>query len=173
MADYTLSSGDYFRPYRCPWGQPEVAVGLESTAQTYRVGQVLESDQTNSTSLGKLRTALVSGSTVTSSAIVGIAAEPASSVNLGKRIYFPANPLQQFVGRTIRGVLGSTCLFKAYGLAYDSTLGINLVDFGNTASTSERVIVTELVDEIGDSGGRVAFKFGAYNSTVTFYGQPK
>lgn len=174
MADFTLSSGDYVRPYRSPWGSPQVRYAPESTGQSYRVGALLENDIDVSTAAGRLALATVSNSTVTSTSIVGIASEPASSVLNTKRGYFEANPNIEFVGRSIRGVLGSSCVFKAYGLAWDSTLNILLVDFGNAVSTSERVIVTELIDEVGDSGGRVAFKFGTYNSTLlAFHGQGK
>lgn len=172
MADIVLSSADYFRPARCPWGQPRVAFAYESTGQSYRYGALLEHDIDVSTAAGRLALATVSGSTVTSTSIVGVAAEPASSVVTTKRTYFPADAATEFWGRTIRGVLGSSCVFKAYGIAYDSTLQIHLVDLGNAQSTSERVIVTELVDNAGDSGGAVLFKFGSYNSTLlAFHGR--
>lgn len=172
MANFTLSSGDYFRPYKSPWGSHPIAEAPESTGQSYRYGQVLENDIDVSTAAGRIAAATVANSTVTSTSIVGIAAEPASSVVNTKRIYYEANPNVEFWGRTIRGVLGSSCVYKAYGIAFDSTLGINLVDLGNAQSTSERVIVTKLIDEAGDSGGAVAFKFGTYNSTLlAFHGR--
>lgn len=174
MADFTLSSGDYFRPARSANGPARIVYAPESTGQSYRYGQVLENDLDVSTAAGRIAVATVSNSTVTSTAIVGVASEAASSVVLTKRGYYAADRGVEFWGRTIRGVLGSSCVHKAYGIAYDSALGINLVDLGNSASTSERVIVTELVDAAGDSGGAVLFKFGTYNSTlVAFHGQSK
>ena len=115
--------------------------------------------------------ASTSGSTVTSAAIVSVAAEPASSVEGTARIFYEANPNVEFWGRTRGATLQSSNLFTAYGLFRDSSKDVFLVDLGNAASTSERVIVTELIDSTGDSGGAVAFKFGSYNSTILFHGQ--
>jgi hypothetical protein len=172
MANFTLSSGDYIRPRSAPWGATEIRTVAESTGQSFRYGALIENDLDASTAAGRAALATVSGSTVTSTTIIGIAAAPASSVVTTKIPYYPANPNTQFWGRTIRGVLDSSCVFKAYGLAYDSTLQIFLVDLGNAASTSERVIVTELIDAVGDSGGAVSFVFGHYNSTLMcFHGQ--
>ena len=172
MANFTLSSADYMRPYRSPWGSFTTKLVAESTGQSFKYGAVIENDLDASTAAGRAAIATVSNSTVTSTTVLGIAAQPASSVVTTKIAYYPANPNMEFWGRTIRGVLDSSCVFKAYGIAYDSTLNIHLVDLGNAVSTSERVIVTELIDAIGDSGGAVAFKFGHYNSTLqAFHGQ--
>lgn len=175
--NFTLSSGDYFRPRSSPFGATETRNVLESTLQTFRYGAVIEDDLDASTSAGRAAIATLSASTVTSTSIIGVAAAPGTNVNgvsapLQKMPYYPASPNTQFWGRTIRGLLDSSCVFKAYGLAYDSTLGIFLVDLGNSVSTSERVVVTELIDGVGDSGGAVSFVFGHYNSTLQcFHGQ--
>lgn len=166
MANFTLSSGDYIRPRSSPWGATEIRYVAESTAQSFKYGAVIENDLDASTAAGRAALTTLSNSTVTSTSIIGVAAQAASSVVNTKIGYYPANMNTQFWGRTIRGVLDSSCVFKAYGLAYDSTLQIHLVDLGNAVSTSERVIVTELVDAIGDSGGAVSFVFGHYNSTL-------
>jgi len=174
MANITLSSADYMRPYRSPWGAFTVKYVAESTGQSFKYGAVIENDLDASTAAGRAALATASNSTVTSTSIIGVAAQAASSVVNTKIGYYPANPNVEFWGRTIRGVLDSSCVFKAYGLAYDSTLNIHLVDLGNAQSTSERVVVTELIDAIGDSGGAVAFKFGHYNSTLqVFHGQAR
>lgn len=172
MADIALSSGDFIRPYRSPFGSPQIHYLAESTAQTYRVGAVLELDSQVSTSAGKLRVALISGSTVTSTAICGIASEPASSVQNTKVGFFPANGSIEFWARTRFGLLASTLIGEYFGLGFDSTKGIHVVDLGNAVSTSERVVITELLDSAGDSGGAVAFKFGSA-STNTFGLQPQ
>jgi hypothetical protein len=172
MADFTISSGDYLRPYRSPWGSHPIRSLPESLSQTYRYGDVLERVAEGSTNAGRLALASTSGSTVTSTAIVGVAAEGASSVTAAKRIVYAANPNVEFWGRTRGATLASSNVDKAYGLFRDSSKNVFLVDLGNAASTSERVIITELIDAEGDSGGAVAFKFGTYNSTlVVFKGQ--
>ena len=57
----------------------------------------------------------------------------------------------------------------SYGLFRDSSKNVTLIDLGNTQSTSLRVMVTELIDAVGDSGGAVIFKFGCpAGSTNTF-----
>jgi hypothetical protein len=169
MADFTISSGDYVRPYRSPWGSHPVRSLPESVSQTYRYGDVLERVSDGSTNAGRLALASTSGSTVTSTAIVGVAAEGASSVTAAKRIFYVANPHVEFWGRTRGATLASSNVGKAYGLFRESTKNVFLVDLGNAASTSERVIVTELIDAEGDSGGAVAFAFGTYNSTLVVF----
>ena len=167
MSDFTISSGDYVRPYRSPWGSHPVRRRAEAAAQTYRYGAVLQN-----TSSGQVQLASTSGSTVTSTSIVGVAAEPASSVEGSFRIVYDANPNVEFWARTRGGVLASSNVDSAYGLFRDSSKDVFLVDLGNAQSTSQRVIVTELIDAAGDSGGAVAFKFGTYNSTLlAFHGR--
>lgn len=165
VADFTISSGDYIRPYRSPWGAFPIKRGLESSAQSYIYGDVLELDDAVGTSAHRLTRASTSGSTCTSLSIVGISAGPASSVMDASAPYYEANPSVEFWGRTKLGVLGSSCVGNSYGLARDSTKNVWLVDFGNKVDTSVRVIVTELVDAVGDSGGAVLFHFGSTNST--------
>ena len=172
MANFVISSGDYIRPLRSPWGAPSPRYLPESTAQSYRVGAVVELDSQVSTSAGKVRTALVSASTVTSTSICGIASEPASSVHNTKVGFFDANPNIEFWARTRFGTIETTCVGEYFGLGFDSTKNVYLVDLGNAVSTSERVYITELLDAAGDSGGAVAFKFGSA-STNTFGLQPR
>jgi hypothetical protein len=170
MADYTISSGDYIRPYRSPWGQCEVRSAPESTGQTFVYGDVLELDKGVSTGANRVKRGSTTGSTCNSTAIVGIAAQAASS-NVAQTVtYFTASPANEFVGRTRGGLLALANVGAGFGLFRDSTKNVWLVDLGNTQSTSERVIVTELIDQVGDSGGAVAFKFGTHNSTNIIFG---
>ena len=159
MADFTISSGDYMRPYRTQ-GSDGVTMdfGQESSvAQSYPVGAVLEYDST----AGTLRQASTSGSTVTSVRVIGVAAEPASSVANATRIYWAITPQQEFMARTRGGVLGSTSVGVKCGIFRDSSKNVFLLDFGNKVSTSVLCVVTGLIDSAGDSGGYVRFKFGA------------
>jgi hypothetical protein len=161
MPDITPSSGDYVRAYRSPWGAPFIQSAPESTSQTYKVGAVLQNLD------GRLQIASVSGSTVSSTSIVGIAAEPASSVAGTKRIFFSANPNQEFTARTRNGTLQSTTVFTQAGLVYDSTKEIFLVDLAAN-STGLLVVITENIDSTGSSGGQVAFRFGAPATRFNF-----
>ncbi len=162
--DWVISSGDFMRPYRTQGGDAAtIDYGAESSvAQSYPVGALLEHDSTANT----LRIASTSGSTVTSVRVIGVAAEPASSIANATRIYWAITPQQEFMARSRGGVLGSTTTGAKCGFFRDSTKNVFLVDFGNKVSTSVLCVVTGLIDGIGDSGGYVRFKFGADIQTV-------
>ena len=165
MADFTISSGDYLRPYRSPWGQFPMAYAGESTGATFLYGDVLELSTVVSTNYHRVVRASTSGSTCISTSIVGVAAAPASSVQDTQIPYYEANRNVEIYGRTRGGLLASTNVNASYGLFRDSTKNVWLVDLGNVVDTSVRVLVTRLVDAVGDSGGAVLFKFGSTNST--------
>lgn len=149
------------RPYRTQGSEAGCQdFGPESTTQSFLVGALLERDTKASTSIHRLRIAAVSASTVTSTAICGVAAEPASSVTDATRIFWPAASHIEFMARTRGSTITSTNVGQPYGLFFDSTKNVFGVDLANQVSTSQRVIITRLIDGIGDSGGYVAFKFG-------------
>lgn len=162
--DWTISSGDYMRPYRTAGSDAAtIDYGAESSvAQSYPVGALLELDSTFAT----LRAASTTGSTVNSVRVIGVAAEPASSVANATRIFWAITPQQEFMARSRGGVLGSTNVGEKYGIFRDSTKGVYLIDFGNKVSTSVLTVVTGLIDGAGDSGGYVRFKFGSIIQTV-------
>lgn len=174
MADFTISSGDYMRPYRLQGASAgELTNGPESTGQSFKRGDLLELDVDVSTSSHRLALATVSASTVTSTSLIGVAAEGASSAVDATIIYWPITPQIEFMARTRGGTLAQTNVGTAYGLFRDSTKNVCGVDLANTQSTSLRVVVTGLVDAVGDSGGYVRFKFGTpvgTASTNTFGG---
>lgn len=174
MADYTISSGDFMRPYRTQGSDAgSLTYGPESTGQTFRVGALLEFDVDVSTSSHRLALATVSASTVTSTSLIGIAGQAASSQVDATVIYYPITPDIEYMARTRGGTLAQTNVGTAYGLFYDSTKTVHGVDLANTQSTSLRVVVTRLIDAVGDSGGYVGFKFGTpvgTASTNTFGG---
>lgn len=172
MTDWAISSGDYMRPYRSRIA-PILEFGPESTAQSFLVGQLLELDSQAATSNFRLRVALRSASTITSTALIGIAAEGASSVTDATRIYWPITPMVEYMARTRGSTITSTNVGQSYGLFFDSTKNVCGVDLANQQSTSLRVVITGLIDPIGDSGGYVRFKFGTpvgTASTNTFGG---
>lgn len=170
MANWTISSGDYMRPYRTVGADAgTMNFGPESTAQSFLVGSLLEMDSQVSSSAFRLRQALRSNSTVTSTALIGVAAEGASSVTDATRIYWPITPATEFMARTRGDLIQSTTVGMPYGVFFDSTKNVYGVDLANAQSTSLRVVVTGLIDAAGDSGGYVKFKFGRpAGSTVTF-----
>jgi hypothetical protein len=170
MADWAISSGDYIKPYRSPWGQLAVRVAPEGAAATFKYGDVLELDHGTSTAANRVRKASTSDSTITSTSIVGVAAGPASSVVDAPVSYFEASPFNEFTARTRGGTLALTNVGLSYGLFYDSSKAVTLIDLGNTQSTSLRVIVTSLIDAVGDSGGLVTFKFGCPNGSTNTFG---
>lgn len=170
MADWAISSGDYIKPYRSPWGQPEIRFGPESTSQTFVYGDVVRIDRGVSTGANRIAKASTTGSTINDTAIVGVAAQPASSNVEQKVSYYAASPFNEFTGRTRGGTLALANVGNFYGLFYDSSKKVTLIDLGNTQSTSLRVCVTELIDAVGDSGGLVAFKFGCPNGSTNTFG---
>lgn len=169
MADFTISSGDYIRPYKSPWGAfPMNSIGESTTGQTWTAyGDVLSLG--TSTDSHRCIRASTSGSTLTSVTIIGFAAQPASSVQDTPISYFEANKNVDFWARSRGGVLGSSCIGQSYGLFRDSSKNVWLVDFGNKVDTSCRVIVTKMIDAVGDSGGAVTFRCGSTNSTLVAY----
>lgn len=170
MADIAISSADYIRPLRSPWGQPEMDFAPEVASQTFVYGDVLQLTRGTSTSSHRVSKASTSDSTITSTAIVGVAAAAASSVQDTPVPYYTAAPYNKFWARTRGGTLAAANVGAHYGLFYDSSAKVTLIDLGNTQSTSLFVCVTRLIDAIGDSGGAVEFKFGAPNGSTNTFG---
>jgi hypothetical protein len=101
--------------------------------------------------------------------VAGIAgsSHAANSEHLALVTVYEANPMVEFKAVTKGATLESSHVGSARTLAWDSTLSITYVDLGASTAADNRVLVTDLVDDIGDSGGFVAFRFlsGDYNST--------
>jgi hypothetical protein len=57
------------------------------------------------------------------------------------------------------GTLQSSQVGLTKTLHWDSTLNIAYVDLSASTVTDHRVVVTQLLNDQGDSGGRVAFRF--------------
>ena len=144
----------------------------EAPSQSFKYGDVVQQSSAASTAVNQLAVASTSGSTCVSTSIVGIAAANASSVQYTKIPFYSASPNNEFWARTRGGVLAATNVGNDSGFGlfrHASHTNVWLVDLGNTQSTSVRVVITELLDAVGDSGGAVAFKFGRVaNSTITF-----
>lgn len=174
MTDITPTAGDFMRPHRSPWnsfptrGMP-ISTGISSNI--IYVGAVVGLDLNTSTTGDCIVPSSMTSNTVVSTANVGVAAEnPASpsSTNVARSTIpvWECNPLVEFRARSRHGVLASTNVGAPYTILWDSTLHIHLVNLGaSCATTPVYVTVTELIDNVGDSGGLVAFKFVSKDPT--------
>ena len=161
MTDFTLSSGSICRPHRSPWGNfptrgMTLSTGVSSAA--IHVGRMVTLDWTGSTTAGKIKASTADNFFFG----VGIAAQAvsgSSAVTNGELSIWEANPNVEFKAVTKGAVLASSHLGLHKTLHWDSTLTINYVDLGASTATDWRVVVTDLLDAEGDSGGYVAFRF--------------
>jgi hypothetical protein len=159
MAEFTLSSGNICRPFRTPWGAFHsrtypVSTGVSSAAIV--LGRVVTLDA--STNGHRVKASTANNAPL----IVGIAGEALSgstAVIDTPLVVWEANPLQEFVAHTKGAALSDTAVGSARTLQFDSTLNIQWVDLGASTAADNRVLVTQLIDSIGDTGGRVAFRF--------------
>ncbi len=173
MTDYTISAGDFIRPHSSPWGSPHIRTCKLSTGISSNIiylGSIVGLD-VNSTSFRDCvaPSSLTSG-TVVSTQIVGIAAEgpgasatSPSSTNVQGTIIpvWDANPSCEFRARTKNGLLNSTLVGEVHDILWDSTMHVHLINVGasSLATAQPRALITGLIDNSGDSGGIVTFKF--------------
>lgn len=171
MADYPLSSGSFVRPYRSPWGAFPMKTVVPISTAAINLGQLVTTNWTGSTSAGQV----VQSSAVNSFYGVGIAASSftfvSSAVTPLPMSVWDANPMVEFAARTGLATLQSSHIGLRKKLMWDSTLNIHFVDLTASTATDWRVVITDLIDQPGDSGGLVAFRFlthGAeqWNSTI-------
>lgn len=174
MTDWVPTAGDYVRPHRAPWGNFAtrgfpISTGISSNI--IYLGAVVGLDINTSTTADCIVPSSMTSNTVVSTALVGIAAEASnapSSTNTARTVIpvWECNPLIEFRARTRNGVLASTNMGAPYALLWDSTQHIHYVNIGaSSATTPVRVVVTELIDQVGDSGGLVAFRFTTHDVT--------
>ena len=181
MAKFTTGKASYIRPWASPWGAfpmrtMQLSTGIST--QIIYVGSVVGLD-VNSTSYQNCivpSSQASSGPTLISTAIVGVAAEgpgalggnPSSTNTQGAYCQvWEANPNVEFVAYSRNGALNSTLVGQMHELWWDSTNNIGLVNTGasSLATPQVRVIITGLVDNAGDSGGRVTFRFAVKDGT--------
>jgi hypothetical protein len=169
MADIAPGRADFVRPHRTPWGAFHVrSMGLSTgiSSVTVSVGQVVGLDVNTATNGNLIVPSSLTSNTVVSTSIVGVAAENSTAVGNSNKQFtqvpvWDANPQQEFRARTRNGLLQSTLVgSNNHSILWDSTLGIHLINVGaSCATTPVNVVITELIDNVGDSGGAVAFKF--------------
>ncbi len=161
MADIALSSGSICRPFRSPWGAfPTRTMPIISTTPRVDVGRVMTLNYTGSTDAGSITPSTADNTFYT----VGIAASSqtgfASSVNILQNMpVWEANPLVEFRAATKGATLASSHVGLRKKLVWDSTLAISWIDLTASTATDWRVVVTGLIDNVGDSGGAVSFRF--------------
>lgn len=168
MTDFVLSSGSQIAPHRSPYGGfpiKHLAISTGLTTNAIYKGSLVCLDKTST-----LHASVQRSSAVGAPYIVGYAAEAASTHAVGTTIaVYEADPRVEFRGATKNGVLNSTYVGEQKTVAYDSTLNIHYVDLVDSTVANYRVIVTQLIDAVGDSGGYVAFRHmtqGLRNSSV-------
>ena len=94
--------------------------------------------------------------------LVGIAANlvSGSTATTGSDCsVWEANPLVEFKAVTKGATLQSSALGLTKTLHWDSTLNIAYVDLTASTAGDHRVVLTQNLDQQGDSGGYVAFRF--------------
>jgi hypothetical protein len=165
MADITLSSGNTCMPFRSPWGSHNVrefAVSSGVSSAAIRIGRPVtldytEADNTSNTMHVKASSAdatfylagIAAGSVSGSSAVNGV-----TTVSV-----WEANPMLEFKAVTKFGTLQSSQVGLTKTLHWDSSLAIAYVDLSASTAADHRVVLTDLIDAQGDSGGYVAFRY--------------
>lgn len=176
MTDFTPNAGDFVRPHRSPWGGfptrgMQLSTGISSNI--IYVGAVVGLDVNSTAFQNCIVPSSMTSNTVVSTAVVGFAADSSTNLsnanNIAQGVVFPvweANPMVEFRARTRNGLLNSTLVGQAHSLLWDSTQHIHYVNVGaSSATTPFNVIITDLIDQTGDSGGWVAFRCCAKDPT--------
>lgn len=179
MTDIALSSGNIMRPYRSPWGSfpiRNIACSTGVSTNIIRIGQVVQLDVNSTAFQNCVLPSSLSSAVVVSTAIVGIAAE-SPGLNLSPPVggtmtstspggtpvipVWEANPNVEFRVNTRKGLLNSTLVGQYRDIEWDSTLNIHLVNVGAAQLTTPqpRVVITGLIDNVGDSGGAITVRF--------------
>jgi len=177
MAEITQSAGCYIRPWRCPWGAFPMLSLPQSTGGSsliIRIGEVLGLDPNSTVYANCVVPSSLTSNTVVSTAIVGVAAEGPGAVSGGIASgigstntqgtminIWEANPNVDFVAYTRGSALASTLVGTPRDLLWDSTNFILLVNSGASSLSTplNTVQITGLIDNVGDTGGRVTFRF--------------
>lgn len=152
-----VSEGSYVRPYR----RGRVQAFAIADAQDYVPGYVVTLPATG---------LVEDGATATATNIVGVVNEPVDwpngMPNLTQKVLpiggphaliWIADEESEFVGHLVDAlVIAQAQLGTGAGLVLDATFNIFRLD---PASVTPAVVITELLDPIGEVNGRVAFRF--------------
>jgi hypothetical protein len=146
MVTFTAGAGDGFRPYR----NTRIMYFLEGATQTFKPGHIVI------LSAGKI----VKAATAAVAAIVGVAAEAASGVTDRKIGVYMADENTEYQARVQdTGALALANIGTQYGLTLDAAAGRDIFRVNLADTTNKAVVVTELIDAVGDVNGKVVCKF--------------
>lgn len=160
MAQRTISSGSYIRPYRSRYGSAPVKGFQASTGPAFKVGEVVTFEVNTATNAHKI---YLSSVTAAVQKFIGFAAEAKTDTNgVGTKLaVWVADPLVEFQGvskSTAGNGLQSSNIGTKYSLSLDSTLSIWYVNLDESSAGKVSVIVTDAIDDFGDTNAMVAFR---------------
>jgi hypothetical protein len=177
MADWTASSNSIVRPYRSPFGSPNIKYFELSTAANAATkivtGDLVQFDTAVSSASHRVVRARSTGGGggnllgINGNNLLGVAMGPdesdGSTLGLGptRRIGVALfDGLTEFLGYTRwAGPVASTMIGQQRSMIYDSTLKIWQIDSTNSTAALQTVIITGAPDAyLGDTGAPVAFK---------------
>ena len=168
MADITLSSGSICEPHRSAWGGfPTRSFGVStgvSSAAIY-VGSIMTMDnddvvaQTSNASQVQASTGTAAAALFYLAGISAQAVSGSTAVRDTACTVWECHPDVEFRAATKGGTLESSHVCMTKKLTWDSTLNIAYVQLGASTAAEHRVLITGLIDAIGDSGGYVSFRF--------------
>lgn len=181
MAQYVISSGDYCRPFRSPWGAFPVRhfQPLSTTPQMFQ-GTLMSMGSSGSSDAHRIVQQVSTGG-LNATMIAGILAETvpvftSSAVTQAAVPVWEANPQVEFKAVTKGGPVGSSHIGMRKALAFDSAKNVHWVDLTASTTTDWRVIITGVLPQLtgnveGDSGCYVSFRFlthlaGQIGSTI-------
>ena len=165
MATLTVSSQDFIKPVRLST-VGEIRSYPEGASQTYRLGAILVKSTVSGYENYVVQADTTGAAYPTTGTVVGIAASAASGTTGTGQLTYVANDNQEFIGRIQDGsAIAATMQGLACGIVYDTTNTIWRVDTTNTSAAGQVVVITELVDPVGDVNGRVYFQFNRNKST--------
>lgn len=155
-----------------------ISTGISSNLIQY--GRIVALDANTATNSMRVLPSSQTAGVVMSTMIVGIAAEAYSSndstgANDHVLSFWAANPMVEFRAQTQGAALASSLVGAVKAIVWDSTLTIHKIDATNSTTLNVRALVTQLIDNIGDTGGAVAFRFltndkvNATNTLLAFH----
>ena len=165
MADFTLSSGNVCKPFRSPWGAfPtrgfKVSTGVSSA--TIHEGRPVTLDYTeagNTSNAGYVKASTGDNTFYLAGIAAGTISGSSATVGVTEVSVWEANPMVEFKAVTKGATLDLAQVGLHKKLMRDSTLDIEYVDLSASTAADWRVVITGLIDGVGDSGGYVSFRF--------------
>ena len=146
MATLLVTSRNIARPVRFS----RLAYYPEGAGQTFKLGQLV------AIAAG----AAVAGATdPTAGTLIGLAAEAATGVTGNMVGVWVADQNTEFIANLQdTGAIAAADLGSLVGVVVDAAKG-NILRVDKSDTTNTRVVITRLVDAVGDINGRVEFRF--------------